>query len=121
MRVVFGSVKRFFVRYPLAKGMLAYSIMWPTGNIIQQTIMGKNWGELIVVRHVFFFFFLLLLLKKKINFVKPFHLIQFRNLRLGQMCTIFTIWCSFCGAHFVRLGEGNNIHLAGIEFSDCHL
>ncbi|XP_031635633.1 mpv17-like protein [Contarinia nasturtii] len=38
-----STAKHFFTKYPLARGMLAYSITWPTGNLIQQTIDGKKW------------------------------------------------------------------------------
>lgn len=44
MRVIYTRFTGFLGRYPLAKAMLAYSIMWPTGNIIQQTVAGERWG-----------------------------------------------------------------------------
>lgn len=44
--MVINRIKNIFIKYPLTKGMLAYSIMWPTGNIIQQTMVGKRWGNL---------------------------------------------------------------------------
>lgn len=40
-----SSAKHILTKYPLAKGMLFYVITWPTGNIIQQTIDGKRWGN----------------------------------------------------------------------------
>lgn len=43
--MAFGTVKYIFTKYPIVKGMLAYSITWPAGNIIQQTMDGKRWGN----------------------------------------------------------------------------
>lgn len=40
-----NAAKQFLTKYPLARGMLAYSITWPTGCLIQQTIDGKRWGK----------------------------------------------------------------------------
>lgn len=40
-----NSVKAVLNKHPIVKGMLAYSITWPTGNIIQQTMDGKRWGN----------------------------------------------------------------------------
>lgn len=37
------------LKHPLAKGMLAYTILWPTGCLIQQTMSGKRWGKLKVM------------------------------------------------------------------------
>lgn len=45
--MAFSSVRHFLTKYPLARGMLAYSITWPTGNIIQQTMDGKRWGKFV--------------------------------------------------------------------------
>lgn len=42
-----STAKHIFTKYPLVKGMLAYSVTWPTGNIIQQTMDGKRWGNFI--------------------------------------------------------------------------
>lgn len=39
------AVKHFFTKYPMARGVLAYSITWPTGNLIQQSIAGKRLGK----------------------------------------------------------------------------
>lgn len=40
-----SSIKGFLTKYPLAKGMLFYSVTWPVGNIIQQTMDGKRFGK----------------------------------------------------------------------------
>ncbi|XP_058442677.1 mpv17-like protein [Malaya genurostris] len=37
------SARVFFNRYPVARGMLTYSLMWPTGCLVQQTIAGTDW------------------------------------------------------------------------------
>lgn len=31
--------------YPLLRGMVSYSIIWPTSAYIQQKIAGKEWGK----------------------------------------------------------------------------
>uniref|UniRef100_A0A1W7R4V8 Putative conserved plasma membrane protein n=1 Tax=Aedes albopictus TaxID=7160 RepID=A0A1W7R4V8_AEDAL len=36
-------VRNVFKKYPIAKGMATYTIIWPTGCFIQQTMDGKNW------------------------------------------------------------------------------
>ncbi|XP_055587806.1 mpv17-like protein [Uranotaenia lowii] len=36
-------VKNVFKTHPVLKGMVSYSIIWPTGSLIQQTIAGKDW------------------------------------------------------------------------------
>lgn len=46
-----NSIRLFLGRHPIARGMLAYSITWPTGNIIQQTMDGKRWGN--IFAHIF--------------------------------------------------------------------
>lgn len=38
-------------KYPLMRGMLSYSLIWPTSALIQQTIAGKTWGELSIAKH----------------------------------------------------------------------
>lgn len=43
--VMSSSVRQFISRHPIVKGMIAYGVMWPTGNIIQQTIDGKTWRK----------------------------------------------------------------------------
>ncbi|XP_058442678.1 mpv17-like protein [Malaya genurostris] len=36
-------VRNVFKSYPLVKGMITYSVIWPSGSLIQQTIEGKDW------------------------------------------------------------------------------
>lgn len=36
-------VKSIFRNHPIVKGMATYSIIWPAGSLIQQTIDGKDW------------------------------------------------------------------------------
>lgn len=38
------NVKSILTKYPLLRGMLSYSVIWPTSALIQQTIAGKTWG-----------------------------------------------------------------------------
>lgn len=54
--MVVNSAKQLFTKYPLVKGMFAYCITWPTGNIIQQTLDGKRWGNCYFVFTIFFYF-----------------------------------------------------------------
>lgn len=46
LKMAANNVRLFLRRHPIARGMLAYSITWPTGNIIQQTMDGKRWGNI---------------------------------------------------------------------------
>lgn len=41
----FGQV---WSRHPVLRGMVAYATLWPTGCLIQQTIAGKRWRELLI-------------------------------------------------------------------------
>lgn len=36
-------IRNIFKNYPMVKGMATYSIIWPTGCLIQQTLDGKDW------------------------------------------------------------------------------
>jgi protein Mpv17 len=45
MSAFVNNVKVLFKKYPIIRGMASYTIIWPTGNIIHQTIDGKRWGE----------------------------------------------------------------------------
>lgn len=40
------NVKSLFTKYPLLRGMVSYSFIWPTSALIQQTIAGKTWGKI---------------------------------------------------------------------------
>lgn len=33
------------ILHPMTRGMVAYSVLWPTGSIIQQTLAGQKWGK----------------------------------------------------------------------------
>lgn len=51
MTIVFHSetrnmsrVRELLNKYPLLRGMISYSIIWPTSALIQQKIAGKTWG-----------------------------------------------------------------------------
>ncbi|KAF2353441.1 Mpv17/PMP22 [Trinorchestia longiramus] len=37
-RGVFGGVQRVLRRYPVTRGMVTYSLLWPASNIFQQTL-----------------------------------------------------------------------------------
>ncbi|XP_044731502.1 PXMP2/4 family protein 4-like [Chrysoperla carnea] len=38
-----AQFKIFTTKHPIVRGMISYSIIWPTSNIIQQTILGRRW------------------------------------------------------------------------------
>lgn len=40
------SRAKVIILHPLTRGMVAYSILWPCGSVIQETISGKRWGKL---------------------------------------------------------------------------
>lgn len=41
-----SRIREIFTRYPLLRGMVSYSILWPTSALIQQKIAGKSWSEI---------------------------------------------------------------------------
>ncbi|GAB0094446.1 SYM1 [Sergentomyia squamirostris] len=43
MSVFMKNLKLVTSQYPVLRGMLAYSVIWPTAVIVQQTIAGKRW------------------------------------------------------------------------------
>ncbi|XP_017006636.2 uncharacterized protein [Drosophila takahashii] len=38
------NLKVLVGRYPIMRGMISYSLIWPTGSLIQQTVEGRRWG-----------------------------------------------------------------------------
>ncbi|CAD7090085.1 unnamed protein product [Hermetia illucens] len=36
--------KEVLTKYPVVRGMLSYSLIWPTSSLVQQTFEGKRWG-----------------------------------------------------------------------------
>lgn len=42
MRIIFVKFREISHKYPIIRGMASYSIIWPTANLIQQRIMGKE-------------------------------------------------------------------------------
>ena len=50
MSLVYRSVVNFSRKHPISRGMLAYAILWPTSNIVQQALIrqrpeGIDWKE----------------------------------------------------------------------------
>lgn len=41
-----SRVRDIFNRYPLLRGMVSYSLIWPTSAFVQQKIAGESWGEM---------------------------------------------------------------------------
>ncbi len=37
-----GRIQAFFRKYPLGRGMITYSLLWPTSNLCQQAIQGRE-------------------------------------------------------------------------------
>lgn len=44
MNKVVKVVQNITNKYPLVRGILSYSVIWPTSALIQQKIAGKTWG-----------------------------------------------------------------------------
>ncbi|KRK05813.1 protein sym1 isoform X2 [Drosophila yakuba] len=43
--LLWQNFKVLVTRYPIMRGMISYSLIWPTGSLIQQTVEGRRWGE----------------------------------------------------------------------------
>ncbi|KAH8366623.1 hypothetical protein KR084_007380 [Drosophila pseudotakahashii] len=43
--LLWQNLKVLVARYPIMRGMISYSLIWPTGSLIQQTVEGRRWGE----------------------------------------------------------------------------
>ncbi|XP_055302379.1 mpv17-like protein isoform X2 [Sitodiplosis mosellana] len=41
-----SRIREIFNKYPLFRGMLSYSLIWPTSALIQQKIAGKSWDSI---------------------------------------------------------------------------
>lgn len=48
--------KEIITKYPLLRGVLSYSIIWPASALIQQRIAGKTWGSFFYV-HMYMLFY----------------------------------------------------------------
>lgn len=44
LRLMFSRAQVFLNRYPVARGMVTYSFLWPTGCLIQQSLVGTHWS-----------------------------------------------------------------------------
>ncbi|XP_065080077.1 mpv17-like protein [Ochlerotatus camptorhynchus] len=44
--MMFNRARVFLNRYPVARGMVTYSLLWPTGCLIQQSVTGTKWRDL---------------------------------------------------------------------------
>ncbi|XP_053987326.1 mpv17-like protein isoform X3 [Hylaeus anthracinus] len=42
MRVIFGKFREVSQKYPIVRGMASYTIIWPTGSLLQQKIAGNE-------------------------------------------------------------------------------
>ncbi|XP_016971998.1 uncharacterized protein LOC108039482 isoform X1 [Drosophila rhopaloa] len=42
--LLWKNLKVLVTRYPIMRGMISYSLIWPTGSLIQQTVEGRRWG-----------------------------------------------------------------------------
>lgn len=43
--LLWQNFKALVTRYPIMRGMISYSLIWPTGSLIQQTVEGRSWGK----------------------------------------------------------------------------
>lgn len=46
MCTLWSNVKQVTTKYPLIRGILSYSVIWPTSALIQQKIAGQNWESI---------------------------------------------------------------------------
>ncbi|EAT47267.1 AAEL001625-PA [Aedes aegypti] len=44
--VLLNRARLFLNQYPVARGMVTYSLLWPTGCLIQQSVTGTHWRDL---------------------------------------------------------------------------
>lgn len=42
MRIIFVKFREISHKYPIVRGMVSYSIIWPTACLLQQKIIGKE-------------------------------------------------------------------------------
>lgn len=42
MRIIFVKFREISQKYPIIRGMASYSVIWPTANLLQQKIIGKE-------------------------------------------------------------------------------
>lgn len=92
-----SKLKNATTKYPLLRGMLSYSLIWPTSALIQQAIAGKNFGKRLA--NTIGVYLLLILYNDRHN-------------RLGKMCAIQLVRCFVCGAHLIRMDQSLNSHVA---------
>lgn len=78
--------------HPITRGMVAYSVLWPTGSIIQQTLAGQKWGK---CQHA-----LVIVLYDAM--LRPFF---FRNVRLDKVHSIQCVWSAVCSAYAICMGS----------------
>lgn len=45
MSTLLQSFKVLITKYPVVRGMVSYSLIWPASSLIQQTFEGKRWGK----------------------------------------------------------------------------
>uniref|UniRef100_A0A1A9ULM9 Mpv17-like protein n=1 Tax=Glossina austeni TaxID=7395 RepID=A0A1A9ULM9_GLOAU len=45
MSAIVQNLKVLMIKYPVVRGMVSYSCIWPTSSLIQQTIEGKTWDN----------------------------------------------------------------------------
>ncbi|XP_076654416.1 mpv17-like protein [Halictus rubicundus] len=42
MRVIYGKLREVSQKYPIVRGMASYTVIWPTGSLLQQKISGNE-------------------------------------------------------------------------------
>uniref|UniRef100_A0A034VMM7 PXMP2/4 family protein 4 n=1 Tax=Bactrocera dorsalis TaxID=27457 RepID=A0A034VMM7_BACDO len=45
MAAILQHFKTMLQRYPVTRGMVSYSLIWPTSSLIQQTFEGRRWPD----------------------------------------------------------------------------
>uniref|UniRef100_A0A1I8PYF2 Mpv17-like protein n=2 Tax=Stomoxys calcitrans TaxID=35570 RepID=A0A1I8PYF2_STOCA len=45
MSTLLQNFKVLITKYPITRGMISYSLIWPVSSLVQQTFEGKTWGN----------------------------------------------------------------------------
>lgn len=90
--LLWQNFKVFVTRYPIMRGMISYSLIWPTGSLIQQTVEGRRWGESAFFRAALSSF--------------SFSSSSYRHLRLVARAPVQHVRWSVCCSYPLRMGQG---------------
>nr|XP_016938766.1 uncharacterized protein LOC108016591 isoform X1 [Drosophila suzukii] len=109
--LLWQNFKAVVARYPIMRGMISYSLIWPTGSLIQQTVEGRRWGE----------FTNCLNGSGSWCSCSFFDLSSIRHLRLVARAPVQHVRRPLCGSHAIRMGQDLQRHVAADVAEDwCH-